>query len=282
MMINATKNGLAVIGLLISSLAIANVAHDAEFTDTQPLIAIIIDDLGNQKEPGQRVIALPGPVVCSLMPHTAYARFLAEEAYAAGKEVMLHLPMQPVEMGLHAVPGEINLDTSQSNMRQILTTDLNAVPHTVGVNNHMGSLITRHPGHMEWLMNELSRRGNLYFIDSYTTASSIAFEMALENGVPTARRNVFLDNEKSASSIAIAFAQLKKEAKEDGFAIAIGHPYTVTLDYLEKEIPLLAEQGFRLVPVSKIMEFQEQRSVESKTDSLTYQSSLVKLTNEQY
>ncbi len=282
MMINATKNGLAVIGLLISSLAIANVAHDAEFTDTQPLIAIIIDDLGNQKEPGQRVIALPGPVVCSLMPHTAYARFLAEAAYAAGKEVMLHLPMQPVEMGLHAVPGEINLDTSQSNMRQILTTDLNAVPHTVGVNNHMGSLITRHPGHMEWLMNELSRRGNLYFIDSYTTASSIAFEMALENGVPTARRNVFLDNEKSASSIAIAFAQLKKEAKEDGFAIAIGHPYTVTLDYLEKEIPLLAEQGFRLVPVSKIMEFQEQRSVESKTDSLTYQSSLVKLTNEQY
>ncbi|MCP4000841.1 MAG: divergent polysaccharide deacetylase family protein [Gammaproteobacteria bacterium] len=282
MMINATKNGLAVIGLLISSLAIANVAHGAEFTDTQPLIAIIIDDLGNQKEPGQRVIALPGPVVCSLMPHTAYARFLAEAAYAAGKEVMLHLPMQPVEMGLHAVPGEINLDTSQSNMRQILTTDLNAVPHTVGVNNHMGSLITRHPGHMEWLMNELSRRGNLYFIDSYTTASSIAFEMALENGVPTARRNVFLDNEKSASSIAIAFAQLKKEAKEDGFAIAIGHPYTVTLDYLEKEIPLLAEQGFRLVPVSKIMEFQEQRSVESKTDSLTYQSSLVKLTNEQY
>lgn len=282
MMINATKNGLAVIGLLISSLAIANVAHGAEFTDAQPLIAIIIDDLGNQKEPGQRVIALPGPVVCSLMPHTAYARFLAEEAYAAGKEVMLHLPMQPVEMGLHAVPGEINLDTSQSNMRQILTTDLNAVPHTVGVNNHMGSLITRHPGHMEWLMNELSRRGNLYFIDSYTTASSIAFEMALENGVPTARRNVFLDNEKSASSIAIAFAQLKKEAKEDGFAIAIGHPYTVTLDYLEKEIPLLAEQGFRLVPVSKIMEFQEQRSVESKTDSLTYQSSLVKLTNEQY
>ncbi|MCP4275201.1 MAG: divergent polysaccharide deacetylase family protein [Gammaproteobacteria bacterium] len=281
-MINATKNGLAVIGLLISSLAIANVAHGAEFTDTQPLIAIIIDDLGNQKEPGQRVIALPGPVVCSLMPHTAYARFLAEAAYAAGKEVMLHLPMQPVEMGLHAVPGEINLDTSQSNMRQILTTDLNAVPHTVGVNNHMGSLITRHPGHMEWLMNELSRRGNLYFIDSYTTASSIAFEMALENGVPTARRNVFLDNEKSASSIAIAFAQLKKEAKEDGFAIAIGHPYTVTLDYLEKEIPLLAEQGFRLVPVSKIMEFQEQRSVESKTDSLTYQSSLVKLTNEQY
>jgi polysaccharide deacetylase 2 family uncharacterized protein YibQ len=281
MTINAIKNGLAVLGLLLSHFVLANPAGPIELADSQPLIAIIIDDLGNQKESGQRVIALPGPVVCSVMPHTTYANYLAEAAHAAGKEVMLHLPMQPVEMGRLTVPGEINLDTNQNNMRQILNADLNAVPHTVGINNHMGSLITRHPGHMEWLMDELSRHGNLYFIDSYTTASSIAFEMALEKGVPTARRNVFLDNEMSASGIAEEFSRLKREATEQGFAIAIGHPYAVTLDYLEKQIPLLAEEGFKLVPVSRVIALREELNIEIRADSAIRQSAMLKLYNEQ-
>ena len=276
MTIKAIKYGLTTLGFLFHALVVANPAErmedSIELSDTTPLIAIIIDDLGNQKESGNRVIALPGPVACAVMPHTAYANYLAEAAYVAGKEVMLHLPMQPVEMNRYSGPGEINLDTNQSNMRQILNADLNAVPHTVGVNNHMGSLITRHPGHMEWLMDELGRRGNLYFIDSYTTASSIAYQMALEKGVPTARRNVFLDNEMSASNIAMEFARLKREATEYGFAIAIGHPYTVTLDYLEKELPLLAEQGFKLVPVSRIVELQESINVVASQSSPVLQS----------
>jgi polysaccharide deacetylase 2 family uncharacterized protein YibQ len=257
MTINFMKGALCVLGLLLSPFTLANPAANDGAQDSPALIAIIIDDLGNQRESGNRVIALPGPVVCAVMPHTAYANSRAEAAPAAGKEVRLHLPMQSVEMERFTGPGEISLDNDQRDMQRILSADLKEVPHTVGVNNHMGSLITRHPGHMEWLMDELSRRGDLYFIDSYTTAASVAYQMAVEKGVPAARRNVFLDNEMSTTNIAKEFERLKSEAMEQGFAIGIGHPYPVTLAYLEKALPLLAEQGFRLVPVSTIVELQQ-------------------------
>jgi hypothetical protein len=254
MTINPTYGVWLLLGLLITGSVVAENSADDVTVVSPPLIAIIIDDLGNQRAKGERVIALPGPVACAIIPHTAYGTYLAEEAYAAGKEVLLHLPMQPIEMERIAGPDQIRLDTDRSNLRRILSTDLDDVPHTVGVNNHMGSLITRHPGHMEWLMDELKTRGDLFFIDSYTTASSIAHEMAIEKGVPTARRTVFLDTDISAANVAKEFERLKQTARKQGFAIAIGHPYLVTLDYLEKALPLLAEQGFQLVPVSRIVE----------------------------
>ena len=252
------------LGLLIIGQVVAENSADSTTVISPPLIAIIIDDLGNQRAKGERVIALPGPVACAVMPHTAYGTYLAEKAYAAGKEVLLHLPMQPIEMERIAGPDQIRLDTDRSNLRRILNADLDDVPHTVGVNNHMGSLITRHPGHMEWLMDELKIRGDLFFIDSYTTASSVAHEMAIEKGVPTARRTVFLDTDISAANVASEFERLKQEARKRGYAIAIGHPYPVTLDYLEKALPLLAEQGFQLVPVSRIVELVDTEQEKSK------------------
>jgi polysaccharide deacetylase 2 family uncharacterized protein YibQ len=216
-------------------------------------IALIIDDLGNQQLPGERAIALDGPVACAIMPHTAYATYLAETAHAAGKEVMLHLPMQPVEMDRIAGPGEISLDNDREELGEILAGDLQSVPHTTGVNNHMGSLITRHPGHMRWLMDELARRGDLFFIDSFTTPDSVAYAMAQEQGIPTARRHVFIDNDQSSAAIAAAFARLKQRAVEQGYAIGIGHPYPATLSYLEAVLPTLNAEGIELVPVTQII-----------------------------
>jgi hypothetical protein len=268
MTINPTYGVWLLLGLLITGSVVAENSADDVTVVSPPLIAIIIDDLGNQRAKGERVIALPGPVACAVIPHTAYSTYLAEEAYAAGKEVLLHLPMQPIEMERIAGPDQIRLDTDRSNLRRILNTDLDDVPHTVGINNHMGSLITRHPGHMEWLMDELKTRGDLFFIDSYTTASSVAYEMAIEKSVPTARRTVFLDTDITAENVAKEFERLKHTARKQGFAIAIGHPYLVTLDYLEKALPLLAEQGFQLVPVSRIVELGSSAREKSKESSV--------------
>lgn len=235
-------------------------AADPVFNATpRPKIAIIIDDLGNQRREGERTVALVGPVACAVLPHTPFARSIAVSAHAAGKEVLLHLPLQAAEGRLPLNRGVIRIDNTREQLAHILAANLDTVPHAVGVNNHQGSLLTRHPGHMEWLMAELKIRGNLFFVDSYTTPSSVALRVAREYGVPSARRDVFLDNDASPEAIALQFERLKRRARKHGAAIGIGHPYRATLDYLERALPALYEEGFALVPLSSILATPQER-----------------------
>lgn len=241
---------LVLVFVLLSSVPTMSVVAAGQ----PALVAIIIDDLGNQLGTGRRTIALDAPLACAVMPHTAYGARLAAEAHAAGKEVMLHLPMQPTQMDRIAGPGEISLENSIRQLRDIVASDLSAVPHAIGVNNHMGSLITRHPGHMRWLMDELAARGDLFFVDSMTTPGSVAYAAALERGVPAARRHVFLDDDPDTQQIELQFERLLQQARERGFAIGIGHPYASTLDFLEQALPQLQQNpAFKLVPVSYVV-----------------------------
>ncbi len=141
-------------GATLLLLALPGLTPANQFDDPRPVISIIIDDLGYGLVDGRRAIDLPGPVACSVLPHTPYSSRLAEAAHGAGKEVLLHLPMQPMndkDPGF----GALTLDTNEQGLRRLLEANLAAVPHVVGINNHMGSLLTRHPGHMGWLMRDL-------------------------------------------------------------------------------------------------------------------------------
>ena len=225
-----------------------------------PRITIIIDDLGYALAAGTRAVNLPGPVVCAVLPQTPRARRLAELAHARGKEVLLHLPLQsvedPVEDAEAAVePGALTLDMSRSRFADTLAANVAAVPHVIGVNGHRGSLLTRHPGHMAWLMEELGERG-LLFIDSRTTHLSVALDMAREHGVPATRRDVFLDAARDVESIEREFRRLKTLARTHGSALGIGHPYPATLDFLERALPELDRQGFALVGIRSLLEHQ--------------------------
>ncbi len=145
---------------------------------------------------GTRAIELPGPVACSFLPYSAHTHRLALLAHSRHKEVMLHLPMQTVETR-PLDRGGLRLDMTHHEFVQALQQDLAEVPDAVGINNHMGSLLTRHPGHMLWLMQEINRRGNLFFVDSRTTRATVALQVAMENDVPSLKRDVFLDNDAS-------------------------------------------------------------------------------------
>lgn len=215
-----------------------------------PAIAIIIDDLGYELAAGRRAVELPGPVACAVLPSTPRAKLLAEAAFAAGKDVLLHLPLQPMDWDGAAEPGAILLDMSRGQFARAFAQSLESIPHVVGINTHQGSLLTRHPGHMSWLMQEIRAQGGLFFVDSYTTHESIALRLARESGVPAVRRDVFLDPDPEPATVAREFARLKKLARERGMAVGIGHPYPATLALLERELPRLAQDGFRLVSIS--------------------------------
>ena len=218
-----------------------------------PRIAIIIDDLGYQIDAGRRAIALPGPVACAILPGSPRGRQLANAAHDTGKEVLLHLPMQAVDNDGRVEDMRITLDMSRSMFAATFEEAYTSVPHVVGINNHRGSLLTQHPGHMQWLMEEMLERDGLFFVDSYTTHESIALQIASEIGVNAKKRDVFLDPDNSPETLLREFERLKSLAKKRGSAIAIGHPYEATLAMLEKELPQLAEQGFDLVPVSELV-----------------------------
>jgi len=233
----------------------------APLIDT-PRVAIIIDDLGYELLAGKRALALPGPVACAILPLTPHAKRLAADAHAGDKEVLLHLPLQAEESQGPVEPGGLLLDMSHSQFIAGFDKNLAAVPHAIGVNSHRGSMLTRHPGHMSWLMEAIGRRGDLFFVDSYTTPASVALAAALEAGIPATRRDVFLDSDRSPDTLAREFARLKQLARETGFAIGIGHPYPATLEFLERELPKLGEEGLELISISDMVALRNEVTAE--------------------
>ncbi len=218
-------------------------------------IAIIIDDLGNSLRLGREAVKLPGAVTYSVLPQRPHSREIARLAHADSKEVMLHLPMQTID-GRLIGPGGLHLDMERDEFARVFKASLADVPYASGVNNHMGSLLTQHPGAMRWLMEDLQCFDRLYFVDSRTDTRSVAHQYALDAGLPSAQRDVFLDNEQDVGYVRGQFRLLIETAKRRGSAIAIGHPYPETLAVLAEELPLLASQGIQLVPVSRLVERQ--------------------------
>lgn len=237
-------------GLLTALLLLLS---GASFADA-PRIAIIIDDLGYHLVNGKRAIRLPGPITFSFLPGSPRARQLADHAHENGKDVLLHLPLQAHSSDGRREPSEIDLDMSRKTMTAVVDAALESVPHAIGINSHRGSLLTRHPGHMQWLMEEIHDRENLFFIDSYTHHESVALQIAHETGVSAAKRDVFLDPDRSPETVAREFERMKILARQRGQVVAIGHPYPSTLELLERELPRLLEEGFELVSVSELVQ----------------------------
>jgi polysaccharide deacetylase 2 family uncharacterized protein YibQ len=222
------------------------------------LIGLIIDDLGDRLDDGISAVSLPGEVTCAILPQTTYSRRLAELAHSAGKEVMLHQPMQAMN-GKRMGPGGMGLHMTRHALLQTLEVNLASVPHARGINNHMGSLLTRHPGHMAWVMSALQQRGNLYFVDSTTTHHTVALQVAAEHALPSIRRNIFLDHHRDERRIVRQFVRLIQQARTTGHALAIGHPYPETLAVLQKVLPHIEEFGVKLVPVSQLIAHKHER-----------------------
>jgi len=247
--------------LLLTGPTAAGLAAPGNATDPAPprkaVIAVVIDDLGNSLEEGRRVVALPGPVACSILPHTIDGPHIADLAHAADKEVLLHLPLESVaDMPLGS--GGITLEMTEGEIRATVADDLASIPHLAGMNNHEGSLITQHPGDMAWILQTLHATGPYFYIDSYTSADSVAYQVAREQGVPAARRNVFLDDVNTEAAVREQWQRLVSIARHRGFALAIGHPRSATFKVLEEELPRLADANLTLVSPSEIVKIQEQ------------------------
>ena len=218
---------------------------------TRPRIAIIIDDIGYNRPAGEKAVSLPGALTYAVIPFTPFGRKLAEMAYFSDKEVILHLPMESTNRKKLDIGG-ITTRHSKWQVKDQIRSSLNRLPFAVGFNNHMGSMLTADEKAMSWIMEEVSATP-LFFIDSMTNPHSIAYETANAYGVPSMRRDVFLDADPHPEKIEKAFQQLVRIAKRMGAAIGIAHPYPTTLDFLDTNIHKLGDYGVKLVSVSELV-----------------------------
>jgi polysaccharide deacetylase 2 family uncharacterized protein YibQ len=221
-------------------------------TFTGPRLAIIIDDLGADLAPATAIFALHYPLTLSILPNHPHSADIADEARHRGYQVMLHLPMQSLANETPELE-ELRTGMSSVEVSRALTEMLQTVPHVSGVNNHQGSLVTSDPRVMADLM-PLLRERNLFFIDSRTTAATVAYEAAQTAGVPSSFRNVpFLDDVRDVSAIRKQLELAIRDAKERGEGIAIGHPHPETLRALAEVLPRVEARGVHLVYASDLV-----------------------------
>lgn len=220
-------------------------------------IAVIIDDMGDRLALGERALNLPGAVTVAILPHTPYSRELADQAHARGKEVMLHLPMESTRDN-RLGPGGLTLDMTRTEFDRTVEQDIASVPYVAGINNHMGSLLTQHPGDMSWLMDIVAEHPQMFFLDSRTTNKTVAQQVAIEHMIPNSRRDVFLDDDPDRTAIELQFDRLVHLARETGTAIGIGHPNPETLAVLRERLSALhARDRVTLLSVSRIIQLQQ-------------------------
>jgi polysaccharide deacetylase 2 family uncharacterized protein YibQ len=215
-------------------------------------LAIIIDDLGNDRSASEAVVSLPFPVTIAVLPHLSFSAEIAEEAHRRGDQVLLHLPMQAESAAVEPEQAELRVGMSAEQVRSALAEMLDTVPHAVGVNNHEGSRATSDPALMAALMPALRERG-LFFIDSRTTSATVAYDAAERSGVAAASRKVFLDDTQSQEAIREQIRLAASDALRGGAAIAIGHPHPATLAALAESVPMLESRGIRLVFASALV-----------------------------
>ncbi len=217
-------------------------------------VALVMDDVGYDLHALQRILALHVPVAISILPGSSHADEAAEMAHRAGQMVMLHLPMEPAtekyrrSMG----PSFLRADMDAETQERTFLADMSRVPYVEGVNNHMGSHLTRLREPMARLMRLLRQQG-LFFIDSRTSGDSIAALEAARAGIPWAERQIFLDHRQDEAFMQAAWDQAIRCQETGRACIVIAHPHPQTLAFLEHRLAHDAGETLQLKPVRGLL-----------------------------
>jgi len=226
----------------------------------KPSLSLVIDDLGYSFEQAKQVLQLPGEHTYAIIPSTTYSRKIAQFAHQNGHEIILHMPMQSsVDLVIESTA--LHDDMTEEEITASVTNMISDIPYIKGINNHMGSKLTEMGYIMRPVMETIKQQNkNFYFLDSRTTPLSKAYQQALQAGVPTIKRDVFLDyNHTNPESIAYQFERWLKKAKKNGHAVAIAHPYKSTMTLLKEKIEATIDE-FRYLTASQLIEMTQKET----------------------
>jgi polysaccharide deacetylase 2 family uncharacterized protein YibQ len=215
-------------------------------------IAFIIDDIGYDLSPLNELLKINAPIAFSILPHSPYARDAAEKLHRAGKEILLHLAMEPnaypdKDPGMGALFSWMNEEEIKSQIKQAIE----AVPYISGVNNHMGSRFMENEDKLNIVLNQLNEEG-LFFVDSLTTKHSKGKKLAKKIGLRFASRDIFIDNNQDFTIILQNFINYLNKRNRWKTLLIICHPYPSTISALKDVVPKIKAEGINIVPVSDL------------------------------
>ena len=215
-------------------------------------LALLIDDMGRTTGQVDRLKALKIPISIAVIPGLAQDRSVAELAHRSGIQVLIHLPMEALPGAYERLEGNgLKLAYHDQEIVTRLTGYRARIPQAVGANNHMGSAFTQSPEKMKTVLTFL-KNNQLFFIDSVTSPRTVAFATARSLAVPTARRDVFLDNVQQDRQIRSQMLQAIRIAEKKGSALVIAHPHSQTFASLERIVPELVSRGVTFVTAGSL------------------------------
>jgi polysaccharide deacetylase 2 family uncharacterized protein YibQ len=221
--------------------------------DHPPLVAILVDDIGYDRQIADQLLDLNAPLTFSILPFGPHSKEIAAKARSDGHEIMLHLPMQPNEFpAFNPGPGALLSQMTTDEFIGQLKADIDQIPGLKGVNNHMGSAISTSPERMRQIFSILKKRG-LFYIDSRTTAETVARPSAELLQIPFAERDIFIDHVENEQFIRKQLHELIKRAQRQGYAVGIAHPHAITYRVLADFLPEL-KKAVEMVPASMIVD----------------------------
>tara|TARA_B100000676_G_C18077445_1_gene848643 strand:- start:1871 stop:2743 length:873 start_codon:yes stop_codon:yes gene_type:complete len=218
-------------------------------------ISIVIDDLGHSRTKLNAFLTLPKFITLAFLPYTSNAKYFSSIAYKRGHDILLHLPMEALDSNADPGPTTLKVNSKKKQFLDLLTRNLDSIESFVGVNNHMGSKLSKNKVALQIIMNELSKR-NVFYLDSLTIQNSLGWLTARDYGIPFAKRDVFIDHSINKLDIKKQLHKLEQIAHRKGYAVGIGHPHMITLYELSEWIPLAENRGIKFVPLSKIVRME--------------------------
>ncbi len=244
----------------------------SSYAESKPLLSLVIDDLGYSLKQGKAAINLPGSHTYAILPGATYSQKLANLAADSGKETILHMPMQSLQSTAAHEPGALHESMDENQLLSSVQSMLSRFPRIAGINNHMGSHLTQHDFFMRPVMDSIRfYNPRLYFLDSRTSARSVAYHQARAAGLKSTTRDVFLDaDHENIEAIELQAQIWLTKSRERGSAIAIGHPHPNTLEVLQRVLPEHSNE-YRFVPLSRVISHREAGNLRSNSSLVLQQ-----------
>jgi len=223
---------------------------DKPAPEALPRVAIVIDDLGPNKQMAMGILVINAPLTLSILPQEVYSSWIAEEGFNLGRDIIVHVPMEatkPLKLG----KGGLYTWMNDEEITGILDKNIRSIPHAIGISSHMGSAFTADTRVMNAVITELKKQG-LFFLDSVTSPKTVGYETAVANGLKAYRRDVFLDDSNDPRDIAVQWDRLIDIARRNGYALALAHARKNTIEFLDDI--LKNNRSVRVVPLTELID----------------------------